>query len=88
MLGKGQPECCHLPSGIVQGLGVTEAFSYDVAAHGYSHTGFDFFPPVRVSSPLDLHMDPSVWVVNWIQGRDQDQPADGLAEILGQNPPI
>ena len=86
ILGKGQPECHHLPQGIVQGLRVAEAFSYDVAAHGHSSTGLDFFPPVRLSGPLHLCMDPSAGILDWIQplfGLDQDwgqhQPADGLA---------
>ena len=58
--GSQQPEGCCLPLGMVLGLRVAEAFSYDVAAHGHSPTGFDFFPPVRVSGPLQFHMDPSV----------------------------
>ena len=67
VLGKGQSECYHLPLGPEQGLRVAKAFPYDVAAHGHSPIGFDFFPSVRVYGPLYFCMDPSAGVVNLSQ---------------------
>ena len=65
MLGKGQPECHHLPLGIVQGLGIGVALPHDAFSHGDPPTSSDFFPPVGVASdPICLHQDALAGVVH------------------------
>ena len=65
MLGKGQPECHHLPLGIVQGFSIGVVLLHNVSSHRDPSTSPGFFPPVWVISEL-VHrcQDPLVGVVH------------------------
>ena len=93
-LGQGQPEYCHLLTGLLEGFSITEASLIrwePITNYPLCFNSFHHWQWLNLSISTWIHL--WGWVTrsgsfNFDWGRDQDWLAEAWARVLGLDPPV